>query len=184
MKTHSISTDNANIAHKVQLRREAVKDLDRIRVLDLFAGNNVLWSHFDCDKYYGVEIVKGKGKNLNANNVRIIASLDLSAFNVIDCDGYGVPIRQLEQIFKNPTLQSGTVIIYTAIGNAMSTLSKPIRDEFGLNDMYRECKVLFNKRFDSFFYAWLYNRGVRSVREYKEESQHFQKKYGYFVVAE
>ena len=91
---HSIHTDNTNLVHKVQLRKEAIKNLSQVNVLDLFAGQNYIWSNFDCDKYYGVEKVKGKGKNLNADNIRVIASLDLSKFNVIDCDSYGVPINQ------------------------------------------------------------------------------------------
>lgn len=181
MKAHSIKTDNANIAHKVQLRREATEGLKSLRVLDLFAGNNVLWSNFDCERYYGIEIVKGKGKNLNADNVKVIASLDLSKFNVIDCDSYGIPFKQIEQIFKNPTLADGTVIIYTAIGNAMSSLSKVALESFGIYHLYKKCKVLFNKKSSEFFYAWLASCGVSQVREYEEESKSFSKKYGYFV---
>lgn len=181
-KVHSIKTDNANLYHKVYLRKDAVKNLDEIRCLDLFAGNNVIWSHFDCKKYYGIEVEKGKGKNLNANNLRVIESLDLSKFNVIDCDSYGMPIRQIEQIYKNPTLQDGTVIVYTAIGSSLSTLSKEFLSFFGIHEMYKKCKVLFNKKSDFFFHAFLCKYGVKKVREYQEESSNFTKKYGYFVV--
>lgn len=148
----------------------------------MFAGNNVLWSNFECEKYYGVEVVKGKGKNLNSDNVKVIASLDLSRFNVIDCDSYGIPMKQLEQIFVNPTLQPGTVVIYTCIGNAMSSLSSVTLDRFGVRDMYKKCKVLFNKKSVEFFCYYLYSQGIRSVREYEEESATFTKKYGYFIV--
>lgn len=48
--------------NKVALRKRAVESLDKLRVLDLYAGNNILWSNFDKEKYYGVEIQKGKGK--------------------------------------------------------------------------------------------------------------------------
>lgn len=95
LKAHSIKTDNANETKKVSLRRQATAHLDSLRVLDLFAGKNVLWSHFETEKYYGVEKEKGKGKNLNADNIRIIARLDLSKFNVIDADSYGIPFNQL-----------------------------------------------------------------------------------------
>lgn len=182
MKAHSIKTDNANVSHKVQLRKEATENLETIRVLDLFAGNNVLWSYFDCEKYYGVEVVKCKGKNLNADNIRVIESLDLSRFNVIDCDSYGIPLKQIEEIYKNPTLQDGTIIIYTAIGNSLSALSKVVLKSFGISSMYKKCKVLFNSKAHDFFYGYLYELGVRKVREYQEESPHFSKKYGYFKV--
>lgn len=182
MKVHSIKTDNHNIYHKVELRKEATKDLDELKVLDLFAGENKLWGHFDCQKYYGVEIEKDKGKNLNANNVRVIKSLDLSEFNVIDCDSYGIPVKQIQEIYNNATLKKGTIIIYTCIGNAMSALNKQIITEFHLEGIYKKCKVLLNKKSEELFYGYLYNRGVRSVTEYAEIAKSFKKKYGFFVV--
>lgn len=72
----------------------------------------MLWSFFDKEKYYGVEIQKGKGKNITADCKKFIESLDLSVFNVIDCDSYGVPFDVIYKIFNNKTLKAGTVIIY------------------------------------------------------------------------
>ena len=175
-------TDNVNVDHKVYLRKQAVKDLKELKVLDLFAGMNVLWGHFDCDRYYGVEMVKGKGNNLNADNVRVIESLDLSDFNVIDCDSYGIPTKQIEQIYANKTLQRGTIIIYTCIGNAFSGVTTVALKEVGLDKMYKKCKVLFNKLSNELFYVFLYNHGVRRVYEYEEEDSHYIKRYGYFIV--
>ena len=80
MSLHLIKTDNASIVNKVALRKRAVESLDKLRVLDLYAGNNILWSYFDKEKYYGVEIQKGKGKNITADCKKLIDSLDLSAF--------------------------------------------------------------------------------------------------------
>lgn len=182
MKAHSIKTDNANVKNKVQLRKLATKDLKEIKVLDLFAGNNVLWSHFDTKKYYGIELAKGKGKNLNADNLKVIPSLDLSKFNVIDCDSYGIPIKQILALYNNNTLQNGTVIIYTAIGNSLSALSKEILKEYNLEKIYKKSKVLLNKKSHDLFYGFLYKKGVRTVFEYEEPSKTFVKKYGFFVV--
>lgn len=184
MTAHSIKTDNANVSHKVQLRKEATQNLKSLKVLDLVAGNNVLWSNFDCEKYYGVEKVKGKGKNLYADNERVIASLDLSKFNVIDCDSYGVPFNQLAKIFENKTLSHGTVIIYTCIGNALSALPNEAKEFLGLTEMYKKSKTLLNAKSGDLFYEWLYLHGVENVREYEEPSKSFKKKYGYFVIKE
>lgn len=182
MKAHSIKTDNYNVFHKKYLRKAATRDLNSLKVLDLFAGNNIIWKNFKMDRYFGIEIEKGKGKNLNANNVRVIQSLDLSGFNVIDCDSYGIPIKQIVKIFSNPTLKKGTVIIYTCIGNSISSLSKDFLEYFKLKEMYRKTKVLFNARSSEFFYAYLYDLGIRTVHEYEEKGTSFNKKYGYFVV--
>ena len=87
--------------------------------MDLFCGigNFSLQLAARAKQVCGIEVVKGKGKNLNADNIRVIKSLDLSQFNVIDCDSYGIPLKQIEELYENPTLQDGTIIIYTAIGN-------------------------------------------------------------------
>ncbi len=180
MTVHSIKTDNANLSHKVYLRRKATKGLKELCVLDCFAGENRIWSNFDCKKYYGIEKVKGKGKNLNADNERVLKSLDLSKFNVIDLDSYGIPVASLLNIFENATLKKGTVIIYTCIENAMSVLPKGLVKAFGLTEMYPKAPSLFNKRGHDLFYGLLYEYGVRKVTEYRSDTS-FEKTYGFFV---
>lgn len=89
---HSAYTDNDGLAEKVALRKKAVEGINGpLCVLDLFAGENRIWKHFDLERYYGIEAEKGKGDNLHADNRNIIPLLDLSCFNVIDCDAYGTP---------------------------------------------------------------------------------------------
>jgi hypothetical protein len=166
----------------VQLRNEIVNKVGEPKVLDLFAGNNVLWSFFETKRYYGVEQQKGKGKNLYADNRRIIKSLDLSDFNIIDCDSYGIPITQIQLLYQNNTLKNGTYIIYTAIGNSISALNKQLLVFYNLETMYKKCKTLFNKMSNEFFHAYLYDLGIKEVREYEEYSPTFTKKYGYFKV--
>jgi len=178
---HGIQTDNAHLEEKVYLRRQATKDLQTLKVLDLFAGENVLWSHFECERYYGVEQQKGKGKNLWADNRKVIPSIDLSQFNVIDVDSYGIPFPQMEQIFSNPTLQNGTVIVYTCIGNSISALSTQMQKRFRIAEMYKEAQTLFNDFGHEYFYAYLYDNGVRTVTEYKPNDKSFNKSYGFFV---
>ena len=180
---HGKKTDNANLSHKIFLRKQAIKDLEEVNVLDLFAGENRIWDNIPHNKYFGVEIEKNKGRNLNADNRRIIPVLDLSKYNVIDIDSYGFPIQQLKLIFENKTLQKGTVIIYTAIGNAMSALNKDIIVTFGLSQIYKKCKTLLNNKSDDLFYGYLYNKGVRKVYEYSDFSNNFKKNYGYFLTS-
>ena len=181
MKAHSIKTDNANIMKKTSLRRQATEHLECLKILDLFAGNNVLWSQFECLRYYGVEKERGKGKNLNADNLRIISSLDLSDYNIIDLDSYGIPFNQLYELFRNPTLKDETVIIYTCITNKMSGLNKRCLDEFGLSKIYRKVRTVINGKARELFYAYLEKNGVREVFKYSEKTSFF-KDYGYFIV--
>ena len=83
-------------------------------------------------------------------------------------------------VFENPTLKKGTVIIYTCIGNAMSSLPRRMIKLFGLSKMYPKAKSLFNKKGHDLFYGMLYKYGVRKVCEYRSDSN-FEKTYGFFT---
>ncbi|MDE6401593.1 MAG: hypothetical protein K2L54_03170, partial [Clostridiales bacterium] len=83
-------TDNKSIGNKIFIRKQAIADLSTINVLDLFGGNNVLWKNIHTDKYFGIEKQKDKGKNLVADAHKVFDYLDLSQFNVIDVDSYGI----------------------------------------------------------------------------------------------
>lgn len=176
-------TDNTGLDNKVYLRKEATEHLESLRVLDLFAGENRLWSTFEKEKYYGVEMEKGKGSlNLYADNLKIIPSLDLSKFNVIDCDSYGMPVKQIEALYRNNSLQKGTVIVYTCIGSALSGVNAELLETFGVSEMYKKIKVLINKKGTELFYGYLYHLGVKEVCEYEKKDNVYVKRYGYFIV--
>ncbi len=90
MNPQPTKTDNKSIANKLFIRKEAIKNLKQVNVLDLFAGRNVLWNNIKTDNYFGIDIENNKGKNLSADTRRVFDTLDLSKFNVIDCDSYGI----------------------------------------------------------------------------------------------
>ena len=181
LNLHLTKTDNANIESKINLRRLATAKLNELRVLDLFAGENKLWASFKKARYFGVEKVKGKGKNLNTDNIRVIQSLDLSEFNVIDVDSYGIPANQIYELYQNDTLQKGTIIIYTCITNKMSWLNKRIFEMFNLHNIYAKSKTMINGYAVDLFHGMLYNLGVRDVTEYQIHSR-YEKYYGFFEV--
>lgn len=177
----TIKTDNKSVADKVFLRKEATRHFDELHVLDLFAGKNVLWQSIDTARYYGVELEVGKGKNLNADAKQAVLSLDLSQFNVIDCDCYGVPYDVCQSIFKNSNVKKGTVVLYTAITNAFSGLSSKCVEGVRIRQMYKIAPTLFNQHAIMYFYDMLANFGVDEVKYYKANDS-YTKHYGYFVI--
>lgn len=175
-------TDNFSIEKKQALRKQATSHLEELRVLDCYGGNNNMWKSFQLKEYYSIEVVKGKGANVYGDNRKIIPVLDLSKFNVIDLDSYGYPIEQLELCFDNPTLKKGTVIIYTAIGNSISALSKKLIKKMKIEKMYKKCPTLFNNKGRQFFHAFLYLNGIRSINYFRADANtSFEKEYGYFI---
>ena len=107
--------------------------------------------------------------------------MDLADFNVIDCDSYGIPFDVMLKIFNSKTLRKGTVIIYTAISNRLSGVSKKCLEMFGLDNMYKRSQALVAAKAIDLFYAMLERQGVKVVYYYKVEGN-FTKHYGYFIV--
>jgi hypothetical protein len=178
---HSAYTDNDGIKKKVWLRKQAISGLNRVSVLDLFAGDNLIWSQIETERYYGVEAEKGKGNNLYIDNRKVIPILDLSDFTVIDCDAYGVPYEQIELLFENPTLQKGTIIIFTCITGVLNKICNRAREDYGIYEMYKRTRVLFNRYTDEMFFSMLHSHGVQKVTMY-ETTKQMKKRYGFFTV--
>lgn len=178
---HSVYTDNDGLSEKIHLRKLATKGLGSLRVLDLFAGENKIWKAFDCERYYGIEAEKGKGRNLHADNRNIIPVLDLSQFNVIDCDAYGTPYDQVSLLFGNPTLASGTVVIYTCITGTLNRLSVKMLEDYRLTEQYKRSRVLYNPYAHDMFHDLLYRNGIRRIWCYRKK-QSMNKEYGYFMI--
>ena len=74
-------------------------------VLDCFAGDERIWREIQKRtgrKIYHLPIdVLDYGKfHLPGNNLKYLKTMDISKFNVIDLDCYGVPYKQLEVLFN------------------------------------------------------------------------------------
>lgn len=180
MSLQSTKTDNKSIANKIFIRKEAIKNLQHISVLDLFAGRNVLWNNINKNNYFGIEIQKGKGLNLCSDSRFVLPSIDMSEFNVIDCDSYGIAFDIYEQLLSREDVKRGTIIIYTAITNEFTTLQNYAREYFGFKDFYYKAPSLFNARAIEFFYEFLAAHGINEVFYYSIRDK-FQKDYGFFI---
>ncbi|MEG1669379.1 hypothetical protein [Chryseobacterium sp.] len=181
MNQQSTKTDNKSIANKIFIRKEAIKELTKVCVLDLFAGRNVLWSNIKTDKYFGIDIICNKGKNLNADTRKIIESLDLAVFNVIDCDSYGIAFDLYQKLLSRKDVKNGTIIIYTLITNEMTNIQNAAKKLFNFQHFYDKAPSLFNAKAIEFFYEFLANSGIKKVNFYSIRDK-FDKHYGYFVV--
>lgn len=176
-----IKTDNKSIYDKIFIRKQAIQGLTHVRVLDLFAGRNVLWNNIVTEDYFGIDREKYKGKNLVADSHKIFDSLDLKNFTVIDVDSYGISFDIYKKLFSKKDLQSGTVIIYTAITNEFTKIRNEAKIEFNFDKFYNKAPSLFNARAIEFFYEMLAKYGISEVNYY-EIRDHFLKHYGYFII--
>ena len=178
---HNDKVDNTSVPDKVFLRQKATEHLLSLRVLDLYAGKNICWRNIDKERYYGVELIEDKGVNLNADAKRVIESIDLSEFNVIDVDSFELPFEVCEKLITSEKVKSGTIILYTAMTNIFTMLPKVCVDSLKIKEMYRIAPSLFNLNAIDYFYDMLGNLGVKEATYY-ELIDKFKKHYGYFTV--
>ena len=181
MNPQSTKTDNKSIANKIFIRKEAIKDLKEVNVLDLFAGRNVLWNNIKTDYYYGIDIENNKGKNLGADTRQVFDTIDLNKFNVIDCDSYGIAFDLYKKILADKNIKKGTIIIYTLITNEFTKIHNEAKKEFNFKHFYDKAPSLFNARAIKFFYEMLANYGIKEVNFYSFRDK-FNKHYGYFII--
>ncbi len=176
-----IKTDNKSIGNKIFIRKQAISGLSVVNVLDLFGGNNTLWKNISTDRYFGIEIEKDKGNNLCADSHKILDSIELGKYNVIDVDSFGISFDIYRKLLTSNRIRNGTIIIYTAITNQFTKIQNEAKDIFGFRQFYNKAPSLFNARAIEFFYEFLSRYGVNEVTYY-EVQDHFTKHYGYFRI--
>lgn len=181
MNPQPTKTDNKSIANKLYIRKEGIKNLNEIKVLDLFAGRNVLWNNIETDKYFGIDLSAEKGNNLIADTRKVFDSINLNEYNIIDCDSYGIAFDLYKKILNNKNIKKGTIIFYTLITNEFTKIQNEAKKEFNFKHFYDKAPSLFNARAIEFFYEMLANHGIKEVTYYSLRDK-FDKHYGYFII--
>lgn len=163
-------TDNSYFNEKVMLRINHLPKTDTIRVLDCFSGTGSIWKEVKKRTgrniiTIGIEIENGKNNlSLKGKNNKYLSILDLSKFNIIDLDAYGVPFSQLEILFKR---KYKGIVFVTAIQSGMGKLPNGMLQSIGYTDkMIKKIPTLFNTNFLAKLKQYLYLRGVRSIDGY------------------
>ncbi len=118
---------------------------------------------------------------MNANTRDVFDTLDLSQFNVIDCDSYGIAFDLYQKLLSRKDLNKGAIILYTAITNEFTKIQNVAKNVFNFKHFYDKAPSLFNARAIEFFYEFLALNGIDEVCYYSLRD-HFDKHYGYFIV--
>lgn len=177
--------DNSRLSAKVDMRRSLAKD--GMTVLDCYHGNGVIWSKIAQEvkiRVIGIEVKKGKGPiAIYGKAEKVIPSLDLSKYDIIDFDSYGSPYEAMKKMFENKSLKSGTICFYTYIQTGYGNVGKKLLSYIGITDnMYKRCPTLYsNKGFES-FKQFLFANGIKKIYNIYYKDIGSRKNYGYFIV--
>lgn len=175
-----VQTDNDSkyFPIKLQLRQQIIDNLESIECLECFSGDGIMWNELkknNPDKNILILRIDQKedkkGIYLKGDNMKFIQRLDLTQFNVIDLDAYGVPSKQLEVLFTRK--YKGWVVV-TFIQSMTGQLSKKFLLDLGYTEaMIKKCPSLFNKDGFGKMKRWLAKKGVKKITYFNENRKNY-----------
>lgn len=173
-------TDNSMLGAKVALRVDHLPE-GPVTILDAYGGYGIVWDAVKAATHrtdltrVGIDKEKRAG-TVTGDNRKWLKGLNLSLYQVIDLDAYGVPFDQIKILFEYG--YKGTVFftfIQSVLGMIPSTLIRA-------NGISREaqglCPTLFGQIGWQLWLDWLANNGVKTVWHRSVNRKH----YGCFVL--
>lgn len=171
-----VQTDNSFLSDKVMLRLNNLPDKNEINVLDTYAGEGIVWNNVKklSDKkinIVSIDTKEFKRAFLKGDNVRFLKSINLSEFDVIDLDAFGVPYNQLKSIFGRV---SECVVFLTFIQSFYGGLPLGLLSDIGYNKtMIRKIPTLFFKKGLKKMKLFLALNGVRKIKIRSYNNKHY-----------
>lgn len=153
---------------KIALRLNNIPKKEKLKVIDAYHGKGTIWKNIQ-KKYEGkIEILKIDKEQktdefiLLGDNLKYLSSLDLSRYDVIDLDAYGVPYEQLKIIF-NSAFRGACFV--TFIQSIMGRLQNEFLFDLGYTEaMIKKCPSLFAKNGHNHFFQFLALNGVKKIK--------------------
>ncbi len=184
-----VKTDNSNFYAKTGLRISCLPKKEEIKIIDCFHGKGKIWDYIKSKKNIklnltGIEKEYKKSKKnefiLYGDALKYIKNLDFSNYDIIDLDCYGSPAKYIENLLKNKTIKRGQMVFYTNIYIMYGIQNREVLKSNGISlNMYHKCPSVFNKKRLELFYNFLYNMGIRKIKEININNHKF---YGMFKI--
>ena len=170
-----IKTNNSYLRDKIDLRINHLPP-GAVRVLDCYSGRGLLWKGIiDLTKRdiitLPIDILGDMGFHLQGKNQGFLMTLDLTKYNVIDLDAYGVPYEQLKIIFDRG--YHGVVFV-TFIQSLYGQMPIALLEELGFTEaMTKRIPTLFGRRGWEYFLEYLALHGVKEVSHRSISRKHY-----------
>lgn len=159
------ATNNNNkfINIKTQLRYEYLKENNNLKILECFAGEQLIWKSIekklniktnrttiDADENFNVDF--------NINALTFLKNNDLSKYDIIDLDSWGSPVKYLEVLFAK---KFKGIVILTYCSPVLMNPDKIICSNF-YKGIYEDCnkKTLLNKDIGIMFKQYLFDKNI------------------------
>lgn len=176
LKLSSLKTNNSFVLEKVNLRFNHLPDKNPIFVLDCYAGKGVLWGAIQkkSDKTINVlsiDKIKHNNVDIHCDNLKVLAGINLSRFDVIDLDAYGCPFAQMQILFKRN--YCGHVFV-TYIQSGMGNLPTGILLQSGFTrEMLAKAQTIFTSKPLQVLEQYLSANGIESYSIISLDRKHY-----------
>lgn len=175
-------TSNSFLSDKAAIRVKHLPDGDCLKILDCYGGKGWVWQavqklskrNIDTLK---IEIEESNDFFLPGDNLGYLREMNLSNFDVIDLDAYGVPYEQLKILFDR---QYRGIVFVTFIQSIYGAMPIRLLMDIGFSEeMIHAIPTLFGKLGWQYFKEWLCLHGVKKIAH----RSHARKHYVYFNCA-
>jgi hypothetical protein len=174
-----VQTDNSCLEEKILLRLNSLDTIDKeeINVLECFGGDGVIWGEVKKRSSKKINVLRINvkpdkvGFYLHGNNLKFLATIDLSQFEIIDLDAYGSPFQQLEIVFRRAYRG---LIHCTFIQTGMGMINHDLLAHVGYTKaMIRKCPTLFTRKGFEVVCQYLIKNGIKSIQTINIDRKHY-----------
>lgn len=171
-----IKTDNSYLRDKVELRINHLP-AGEVRVLNCYSGKGLIWAAVKQLSGRDIKVLPidhraDKGDfHLHGDNLEYLETLDLSKYNVIDLDAYGIPFVQIDCLARR---QYAGVVFVTAIQTVMGQMPHGLLERVGFTQaQFEKAPTLFGKRGWEYFLQYLASVGVARIAHRSHQRKHY-----------
>jgi len=189
MSKEETKQENSEPGKKIKLRLLAIEEIDKkeINVLECYSAKGHLWKSVrkkinKTVNVHGIEIDKNK-KNEDivfyGDNRKIVCSLDLSKYDLIDLDAFGDFVPLLKVILKNKTYNN-CPIVFTFIVSGMGTIGNDISKILKIYNIVKVSRTIVSPKTNAkeFINSALFCLGFSKAKEYEVNTGASVKVYG------
>jgi hypothetical protein len=178
-------TNNSFLKEKIILRLLNLPDKKNIKVLDCYHGGGEIWNNIKLltDKSIeidGIDIKEYENTiSLIGDNLKVLKSIDINKYDIIDLDAYGIPDQQIE-ILKSKNKKE-IIIFYTFIASVFGRLSDKLLFRLGFSkNMLEKTNTIFSRDRHQKFLNYLSCLKIKGKVEWIEFNK--RKYYGVFKI--
>jgi len=162
--------DNSYLKKKVFLRLDNLNKIKKnnIKVLDCFSGNFIVWGEVKKKSNKKIDVTRIEKKDdctgiyICGDNLKVLPTINLSVFDIIDLDAYGIPFEQIKLIFDKK--YKGYVHV-TFIQSGMGRLNNKLLYSLKYTPaMIKKAPTLFSKNGMNKMEQYLAQKGIKIIK--------------------